>query len=1074
MKKKFLFRYLAFLLLQLASCQYDIETSLSYQDKEFKLEMPENPSAQKYYKIYRFNNNHEGTTGDIVIQFAKGVGHTVKIAIYEALRDIKQNESHEFIEAKVSYPKLIHKEFTIKKGATGNVNGDLFIVIYDLKYSYHDVFRIFNEADDIELPTSGCLTIPHLYSLNKLVFYITNKEFEYIAVNIGSNVAEQPTFEIRESTITGDIIKTSNANAVGEYIQIKAGVNKYYFIIQKNQNSVAEFNKTICYEFTKNRINVITEQFTTKQFVSPMTYYYKLNISSYDVNDENAVLLDIDFTPIESFSGMYCKYAKNDEDESKLIPQYPTSDNNNKCVVQTDDLIDTSHHLYFKITNKETDTLLILIKVIGTHAAKPRFKIIIPKRVEEITKIYNNMLDITIPIYFKINPAKINAIIYTTRENRQPILAGSLSNNATESLPKFNSQLLVINIQNTDNADNIIYIKLYDGLGEMNFEVIPTINKPDSNPRPLTSFSVQLNQCIDSIYYVGYCNAASKDFIFVNRAYGYESIIYANKLETDKTIAEMLSSDTNPNAIKVTQATELSTTLDMIKISCKAPMLINLNIGQLSPIPSTITKGDSFYVSIPKNNILTNVTLKDINGIQLKLETENAEVQVYVNEAPKQKLDKTLQYFRYIPSTITRAKPDVVSFNTISGNDPILSIDIGGDASVLTETGKIQKQQFILQLDSTISYYSFTGSLKSSEPDLAFCYSSGFNDPKLVPFTKKHDCHKLTNSPFSFTFKNPYDRYIDLETQSEDDKFLILVELNTKPNQDITVTFDYDMKKAEVEIPIISETLLINKSHYTIRTQKINDINKNIMIMTFTSCPTGNKMNYKLTYDKNQIIDAGEINKRTVIETNNTFSEMDLEINSTEDTSGIMMYDFVSSEDQKSFKEIGKYEIKITASDEFITIGISPYVLDTKVEYQLYIKQGEDKQALSNYCNLLENKPNETYKITSEDANEMLEFEIPVAEPGLYQVNVQAITTDKIITFRMYNATLVSIGKSTLLWLWILLGCLGGIIVFGVSLYLGLKFGRKKKAIANSSEPIGTLEPIETLEPIKYSKVEIK
>lgn len=177
------------------------------------------------------------------------------------------------------------------------------------------------------------------------------------------------------------------------------------------------------------------------------------------------------------FDGFYCKYAKLIDPEEDLIKLYPTKEKENECAFLKDDLLDTSFHLYFKIADKNLNTLLIVVRTKEKHLNGPSFAISIPEPMKDInTDIFYQKLDITTPKYYKINPNTLtsNVIISSSNEIALSIIYGSLSSGKVATLPKYRSQLFAVNKKEQSNSEindeQIIFVKLYGGSGSVNLE----------------------------------------------------------------------------------------------------------------------------------------------------------------------------------------------------------------------------------------------------------------------------------------------------------------------------------------------------------------------------------------------------------------------------------------------------------------------------------------------------------------------------------------------------------------------------------------------------------------------------
>lgn len=269
-----------------------IKSIIPYENNHFIIDH-NNPMQMFQYTLTSLK-------GDLIMRFEIGTGFTVKgflfsdkkyITCIQNEKCMKQQSKDDIIHFKLKIKEMVIKSNElIEKGIVNQDNETIYIALYDNKYSYEDYFTLFKENDSITLKLGEPLLIKQFYSLNE---YSIKFETDAQCTNkyiFQMNSEEKTIIEINNSK--GEEILKEEMTIVDKEINLECNSTYLIHIKKKDSSSKKEmFSMMITEEMNQRIIEIKDNQVLNKQFIISSRMYFFYNITHYDENEENYIIL---------------------------------------------------------------------------------------------------------------------------------------------------------------------------------------------------------------------------------------------------------------------------------------------------------------------------------------------------------------------------------------------------------------------------------------------------------------------------------------------------------------------------------------------------------------------------------------------------------------------------------------------------------------------------------------------------------------------------------------------------------------------------------------------------------------
>ena len=318
--------FLFFSLIPLSSSQqnitYEYTNMTSLEKKSFKLE-PTNK-----FVIIKFSYPlQEKEKGDIVF-FSSEFLSTASVCVYTDPNKIKQDEQGNFTDCSWTFTNT--DTFVLKNtDKEYKFNSDYYFAVYIYDIIYNGDITIFNELDIKTIDANSKISLRGLYAHKKLTFQFTQSELVYLIFCFFFK--EGPSkFKDYEGYIqiryNDTEVKFKQESFDSQYFYYKEEQNStlYYVDVVVSKPEYPVFILDIEIDTMAERPYRVEGNSTFKKgLMSNSSYYFYMDISDYEINEENTVEININSeSVIEKTLVIYDGILECEETEIKN--HYPT------------------------------------------------------------------------------------------------------------------------------------------------------------------------------------------------------------------------------------------------------------------------------------------------------------------------------------------------------------------------------------------------------------------------------------------------------------------------------------------------------------------------------------------------------------------------------------------------------------------------------------------------------------------------------------------------------------------------------------------------------------------------------
>lgn len=1061
----------------------------SYENTKFQLN---NEVKEAYFK---FHNSYE--EGDIGISFALGNGFTVDVYVYASYDKIKLNETG-YIDYDWKFTLNNIKEFTIDNNSTKLEIGDYYIVIKDIKnYYYHDYIKIFNEKDKIYLQHNSPYQITKFYSTREFSFVFEGTKNEIIEINlVNKDSSNTHKVQLYKYGTTELIEESTDSNIVFVVNKEKTTEGKYLLKVRSTldiNSSVDEIKNILIYK-TTNYLNTLQpEIITSLSVINKQTFRFYANINDYNNNEENIITYYLDY---QMTGDIYCKVAIAEEYDQAISNAFPKSKDENECIIEKAGDSDTYKHMYFKKNKSAEGSKKVFIMVVAELNESPKFlqpkkfNIGISRRIKLIEKdqikdfySVSEALVNYIPRLYKIEletPIDKSYIIFSETRRIMTVYKGNLLNDDGKvNENKTNVRTYVFDKDTIDANNKIITIQLFGSKQNGTLYVQATSNKVYYfiGTRPTKSFTFDMKNCNSPVHFVGYYNSEVSSAMFYEEQFGKFEVYHKTDILS---LPKSIVPTKDDTIVNEEDYLSLDTELDLLTVKCISPGRIDVHfIGVNSPTEFeydkiynfVLSKGNDFPVKLPTisetiQNLYIEVSSPHKKDIKYNIGVNEFTLN-YTNPSQRYQFNENQESISFSPVVNAIARVIISKSNNLF--------------TKITETTKnpIKLPNVFIQLldDQQTDYINMEVKLTGIKNDFYYSLSHlNSDDPTYVipPQNTNIDdtlvkASTLSDNTYTFSLNNPKDKY-----KVNQNYFLVISFVETFLNEINPYNIDIEYIDKIENYEVIQE--------------------KEYQYYLPTSSEKKNKLQLS-TSDKPDVVFAAvkclpNDTEFTVSYFDSVFEKIELK---DKYTAGILPNHYVktqitggSSDGDKyygigfsyyykqknesfnvteitQFNNNNKLNVKYNISDNKIFWDSFPKV----VKYYLYIfnignsndeRKEEIKKYINNQCYLTsqQNKTNDDFEIVELDTHQYYP-----KKNGKFEVNVIATFNDPLQFMVTYYGTefersVPAPVEKQLLWLWIVLSVIVGLIIIGFILYYCRKRNRTTVLPIEDSPLVGT------------------
>ena len=1047
----------------------------SYENTKFQLR---NELKEAYFK---FQNSF--TDGDIGISFALGNGFTVEVYVYTSYDKIKVDETG-YINSDWKFKLNNIKEFTINNSEI-QITGNYYIVIKDTKnYYYQDYIKIFNEKDEINLQPNSPYQITQFYSTREFSFVFEGTEKEIIDINL---INKDPS-----NTHSVKLYKYGSAEPMQEYTDsnIVFGINrdqttagKYLLKVTstlEGNSSLEEIKNILMYK-TVNYLNTLQpEKITSLSVINQQTFNFYANINDYKENEENIITYYLDY---EMTGNIYCKVAIAEETDQAISAVFPKGIEENECIIEKAGDSDTYKHMYFRKTKSAEGNKKVFIMVVADlkEPAKfiqpKKFNIGISRKVNyiqlsQIKDFYSDSEDLVnyIPRLYKIELPTTSTldksyIIFSESRRIMTIYKGNMITGDKINENKFDVRTYVFNKDNIDANTKYITVQFFGSIQKGALYIQSTPNKVYyfQGARPNKSFTFDMKNCNSPVHFVGFYDAEVTSIMFYEEQFGkFEVYHKTDILSLPKSIvptkSDTLVSQTDQYLI-------LDNEMDLLTVSCVSPGRIDVHfMGVNSPTEFKydmkydfiLTQGNDFPVKLPEiSETVKKIYIEVSSPLKREIKYSLGGEEFTLMDPDYSKKHEYTQNQDSLSFTPT---VDAIARVIVSKSNDLFTKITGSTQSAITSPNV-----FIQLLDpNKTDYINMEVKLTGIKNDFYYSLSHFNSDDRTYVIPPQNTdidgtlvkASTLVDNTYTFSINNPQDKH-----NANQNYFLVVSFVETLFNEisPYNIVIDYIDKKETYQIIDVMNYQYLPTSSDTKNKLELTKNNHPDVVFTAVRC-LAKDTEFSVTYFDTVFEKVELKDKYTVGVFSNRYIQTQIMGDSPKEGDkyfGIGFSYYFKAKDDESlnateitqFNNNEKLNIEYTEATKTLTWNSFPKAK----KYYLYILKSTDesKEYITNDCYLTskgkKTNEGEDYQVIELDTNTY-----NFVKEGIFEINVVADFKEPLEFRVAYNGIHVEQKSEpvtpdtpqNLLWLWIVLSVIVGLILIGFIFYYCRKRNR--------------------------------
>lgn len=1059
--------FLFFSLIPLSSSQqnitYEYTNMTSWEKKSFKLE-----PTNKFVIIKFSYPSQEKEKGDIVF-FSSEFLSTASVCVYTDPNKIKQDEQGNFTDCSWTFTNT--DTFVLKNtDKEYKFNSDYYFAVYIYDIIYNGDITIFNELDIKTIDANSKISLRGLYAHKKLTFQFTQSELVYLIFCFFFK--EGPSkFKDYEGYIqiryNDTEVKFKQESFDSQYFYYKEEQNStlYYVDVVVSKPEYPVFILDIEIDTMAERPYRVEGNSTFKKgLMSNSSYYFYMDISDYEINEENTVEININSeSVIEKTLVIYDGILECEETEIKN--HYPTEliyplnirerPNPNGKIVE----------LPFKRTNEKQKFFIVSLKYTETTNSgeftftfipRPKYFFINEQSFTDLKPedegiITTDKISFTgkIPIYYKISFDKEllkdnNLVFYVTESKLSTIIVGNIINGTNQvNTDYLNNNVYILQKNSPIPYNNTITFYL---VGEI-YRATIKIAKVSSDilffnkTRPIDMpFNVELLNCKKDVLLVESYEDNSEvppNYLAISKLYGNYQLKHYNGIFSPKLTGTGTEISSNITLIEEPK--------NVIQLTCTTPT--SLMFTYLKEVGGnndyTLEDGDekTLHIKVTGNIQELNFVLGNDNvSLMYKVTIEQtgknvATAVTKINTQLDLKLiDNDIMTIDYVGSLDDSNRKLKL---TISGTEVTLRIKFASNSlyNRIVEGNTdisfdIRRSLFKLKQDILYDYLQIQIFPKNGVDLIRMKYTfNKYHEKEYIPLPK--NSREFSHSTV-FTYSNPYNKfdsninkdeifYFSLEFLNKAEDYNIYIDIKYMSNEGIVIkTDDASMVKEGEAYRLVPQMTIpfVNKIVYNINS--CTDISKNaITLKTFYN-------------DANEYISKDEIiQKRQFIVHDLYYNGTTIKVESESASSEIYLnYFLVNDERFKLYDFTDNYTINYERSGSKIKLTWNNYTKDREhfpTKYYIYIYP--NTSSVDTMCDF----NSSLYNFTVDNITELLQ-EIPA---GGYKVNIIAKSMVETLPFMtIYNSIDMTVFQRSNILLWTFIIVAGVVVLFIIVFYL--------------------------------------
>ena len=840
-----------FLLFYLNNCleESDFLNIKNNEKKFYKLESEE----KENYFLYE--NKFKG--GEISLEFQNPTIYTTEIYIYSVFSKIKKSEDN-YINYDIKF-SLKEGNFFIINSEISN-NNKLYIIIKDIKhYSTSNIFSLLNEKEIQNLKLNEPYIIKKFLSNNELNSkFIGEKNTKYLFsfVNEDNNIKMliKDNLNISHEAKTSEKITLESTNGIFE-INFK----------NESQNLNCEISLII------HKINPIQlKNFIPETFFynTDMFFYFYVNLDNLNVNDDNSIILNVDYSLISKKRkiNLYGKFTS-EKNNTLNYEKYPLSSIEKNILIKRNELDDTIYEIYFK--KLENNNFLLLTINIGENEESKNI-FLSEKFSIECSKFTNTNLELKeytfkqqlirrIPQYYKFKKPKnknVEFIIQSTSSETFYLVYNDLIIKNSEGNFSINNNIMegqIIKIDNNKNYENLILILRGFAYADIYIMEIKNNFIYNFNDRNLKSFEYDIGG-FENKYIINYYNELKyfeKNLAVLNYEVlsGDCNIYFKNDLAGK--INEYLPNENN--IIKNNEILSLETNIELFMIKCNLPGKISFNYITDESTEFKLEDHSKKYFSF-KKGVENTINFPDFNNQMLYFSIESVlkkEIEFsFQNKFYKLNLNNNYTINQEINISTSLVDKIIIE----SEENVIVSIFISSKNNYhvlkkeeLQKDISIQENLLLIQLDDNNKYKSININFSNINSEifysLYYCKNDNLN---YIPNPLGNQNYKILKN-YYLSFDNPYQFF-----SKEKLNYYLIFESENLKNSRIKIFYE---ERKEIN----DKNILLNNNNNEFEISHNDGLDNNLYLFTHTYSTEKNYISLNLL-DKDFIIDSQKLN----------------------------------------------------------------------------------------------------------------------------------------------------------------------------------------------------------------------
>lgn len=1044
---------------------YEYTPMTSWEKTSFKLE----PS--KKFVIIKFSHPPHQEKGDIIF-FSSEFLSTASVCVYTEPNKIKQDEFGNFTDCSWSFTNV--DTFEIKNtDEEYKVNSDYYFAVYIYDIIYNGDITIFNELDIKTIEANSKLSLRGLYANKKLTFKFTQIEQVYLIFcfffkdGTSKFTDYQGYIEIYDENKVSKYKQSSFDKQYFYYKEDQTENNKIYYLdVFVSYPSYPKFNLDIEIDSMAERPYKVEGNSTFKKgLMSDSSYYFYMDISDYEMNEENTVEININSESILEKKALVIFDDILECEEGDIKNHYP------KALVYPYNIRERPNpngkivELPFKKTKESQKFFIVSLyyceaqnsgEFTFTFIQRPKYFFINEKSFTELKPedegiITTDQIIFTgkIPIYYKISFDKDllkenNLVFYVTESKLSTVIVGTIINETNQvNTDYLNNNVYIIQKNSPIPYNNTITFYL---VGEI-YRATIKIAKVSSDilffnsTRPINKpFNVELLNCKKDVLLVESYEdnkEIQKRYLAISKLYGNYQLKYYNGIFSPKLIGTGKEISSN--------ITFIDEPKNVIQLTCTTPSSLMFTyleeVGENNDFK--LMDGDeiTLHVMIGSNYKQLNFELGNENpSLMYKVTVEQTGKNVVTSVTLRDRLsevkitDNDIKTFDYVGSSESSNRKFQL---TISGTEVTLRIKfasnsiynriVEGNTDIAYD---IRKSLFKLKQDILYDYLQIQIFPKNGVELIQMKYSfNKYHEKEYIPLPINS---KEFRQSTVLTFSNPYNKF-DANI-NKDELFYFAVEfLNDEKDYNIYIDIKYISNEGTVITTDDASIVKEGEAYRLVPQLKIPFVNKIVYNVNACTDTSKNAISLKTFYnDANEYISKDDIiQKRQFILHDLYYNGTTIKVESESASSEIYLnYFLVNDERFKLYDFTDNYTINYERSGSKIKLSWNNYTKDREnfpTKYYIYIYP--NTSSVETMCDFNAS----LYNFTVDNMTEILQ-DIPA---GGYKVNIIAKSmVDSLPFMTIYNSIDMTVYKRSNILLWTFILVAGVIVLFIIVFYL--------------------------------------